>query len=203
MGTGFDLDFAQNGLLMLKSSFDIADVTTAQALAAVSYPTAPVNLYGYQNATLQLGGTVTMPTATAIGSSATPITASVRSFSLSYDNNLTTDRFLFGGAGRKAKSTVGVRNGIKGKFTIEYDQTALRDIFLNDTATSLILTVTAGALSTGNETFQVVLPSIYLEGDTPNSNQGDLITVDVGFTLTDDLSRAPISIVTRTADAAL
>lgn len=203
MGTGFELSMAQNGLLILKSSFDVADITTAQGLAAVSYPASPVNLFGMQNATIQLGGTVTMPTTTAIGSTTSPVSASVRSFQLTYDNNLTTDRFLFGGAGRKAKSTVGVRNGIKGKLTVEYDQTTLRDLFLNDTATSLIFTVTAGALSTGNETFQVVLPSIYLEGDIPNSNQGDLITTDIEFTLTDDLSRAPITIVTRTADAAL
>ncbi len=203
MGTGFELDMAQSGLLMLKSSFDIADVTTAQGLAAVSYPAAPVNLFGYQNATISIGGTLTMPTTTTTASAATPIAASVRNFSLTYDNNLTTDRFLLSGAGRKAKATVGVRSGIKGKFTLEYDQSTLRDLFLADTATSLLFTVTAGALSTGVETFQVVLPSVFLEGDLPNSNQGDLITVDVNYTLTDDLSRAPITLVTRTADTAL
>ena len=63
---------------------------------------------------------------------------------------------------------------------------------------------TGGALSTGVETLQFVLPEVRLDKGTPNSNGPDLITVDYDLRVMDNLSAAqPLWVVWRTADNAL
>ena len=69
---------------------------------------------------------------------------------------------------------------------------------------SLVLTFSAGALGVGNETLQVVLSEIKLDGKLPTTNGGDEVTVDLEFTALDNLTATqPMWVVTRTADTAL
>lgn len=200
MVDSWEFDFPNGDICTLKTTWDIGDVTTATVYAAPSYPTG-VNLYHFQQGSIYTG-TVTAPTAVALATGATPI-ADVRGGSLSGNNNLTKDRFNLGGAGRKAKSTIGLRE-LTGSLTVEYDTTTWRDAVLNDTPMTIVLTFTGASVTGGNEVLQVVLSEVKLDSPLAQANGTDLITTDLSFTVLDNLTAAqPIWVVMRTLDTAL
>lgn len=199
MADSWEFDFTNDDIASLKATINAGDLTTAQAYAAPSYATTP-NLFHFANATLS-NGTLTAPTTTALASALTPV-VDVRGGSIVVNNNLST-RLNFGAAGRQLKPTVGLRT-ISGKLDVEYDSTVFRDAVLNDSPMSLVLTYTAGALSTGVETLQVVLPEIKFDSELPKTNGTDLIVQSMAFQVLDNLTAAqPIWVVHRTADTAL
>ena len=201
MVDSWEFTFAQSGIATLKSTWDFKDVTTATAYATPSY-VASTSLYHFAQATLSTG-TFTAPTTTTIASAATPV-ANVRSGTISCSNNVDGNRYLIGGAGRKAKPIVGTRMP-SGTLEVEYSGTLFRDAIINDTAMSLVLTFTStDALSTGFATLQVALPAVKCDGELPKSNAGDLITHPVNFQVLDNLvATQPIWVVMRTADTTL
>lgn len=195
-----ELNFANSDIATAKFTVDAGDLTTATAYAAPSYPASP-NLYHYANWSITTG-TLTAPTTTALAAMPTPV-ANFRDASVSINNNLRNDRFNGGGAGRKAKPLVGLRE-ITGSATVEYDSTTFRDAVLNETPMPLLLQYTGGALSTGVETIQVVLPEVKFDAELAKTNGTDLITQAMKFAVLDNLTAAqPIWIVVRTSDAAL
>ena len=200
MVDSWEFGFGNADIPSLKMTLDCKDVTTATAYAAPSY-VAGANLFSFAGATLSTG-TLTSPTTTVLGSGATPV-ANVRGGSVQVANNIRGDRYNIGNAGRKAKPTIGLRD-ITGRLDVEYDSTTFRDAVLADTPMSLVLTYTGGALTTGNETLQVIVPEIKLDGELPKSNAGDLVMQSMAFVGLDNLTAAqPIWVVTRTADIAL
>jgi hypothetical protein len=195
----WDLKFANEGIVEVNYALDIRDLTTATAYAAPSYASTP-NLFHFANATLT-SGALTAPTTTALGVGGTTI-ADVIDGTLSVKNNLQSIKPT-GSAGKKAKPTVGLR-GISGSLNLDYDSTTFRDAFIADTPINLVLTWTGGALSTGLETLQVIVPEIKFDGQLPNPNKTDRIAVPMPFTGLDNLTAAqPIWVVTRSSDAAL
>lgn len=202
MVDSWELDFANADIVKLKTTFDAKDVTTATAYAAPSYPTAP-NLFHFAGGTVYTG-TLTAPTATALASGVTPL-ANVRSGNVKVDRGMNTSRYNMIGTGRKSKPLTGAKvTGITGKLDVEYDSTTFRDAFLADTPLSLVLQWTAGALSTGVETLQVVIPEIKFDGELVKANAGDISVQGMTFAGLDNLTAAqPIWIVARTSDAAL
>lgn len=195
----WEFDFTNDDIATLKTTLNAGDLTTATAYTAPSYPTSP-NLFHFANATLSTG-TLTSPTTTALGSAVTPV-ADVRGGSITVNNNLTT-RYNIGGGGRQARPTMGLRT-ISGKIDVEYDSTTFRDAVLADTPMALVLNYTAGALSTGNETLQIILPEIKFDSELPKTNGTDLIVQSMSFQVLDNLTAAqPIWVVCRTADNAL
>lgn len=197
----WELDCPNGDIAQLKLSWDIGDLTTATAAATNAYPTSSANLFHFANGSISTG-TLTAPTTTALASAATPL-ASVRSFNVSVNNNLSGDRYNLGGAGRKEKPTPGLRE-ISGSIVVEYANTTFRDAVINDTAMSLVLTLTGGALSSGTETLQIVLPEVKFDNELAKVNGTSLITQSMNFAVLDNLSAAqPIWVVTRTSDTAL
>lgn len=201
MVAGWEFACDNGGIATFKPSWDIGDITTGTAAATNTLP-ASANLFHFANGTISTG-TLTAPTSTALASATTSSLASVRSFSVSVNNNLTGDRFNFGGAGRKDKPTVGLRE-ISGSIVVEYNSATFRDAVIAETPMCLILTLSAAALSAGNETVQIVLPEVKFDNELPKANGTDLITQSMNFTVLDNLTAAqPIWVVTRTADTAL
>ena len=199
--SSWEFDFTNGDIASLKMTLDAKDVATATAYAAPTYPATPNNLFHFANGSISTG-TLTAPTTTTIATGLTPV-ADVRGGNIVVSNNQKEDRFNFGAAGRKAKPTIGLR-GITGKLDIEYDSTTFRDAMMADTPMSLILTYTAGSLSTGLETLQIVLPEIKFDSQLPMTNGVDLIVQSMAFTGLDNLVAAsPIWVVCRTADIAL
>lgn len=198
--SALEVDFPNSDILSAKFSWDIGDVSTSIAYAAPSYASAP-NLFHFANASIQ-SGTLTAPTSTALASGGTTV-ADVRGGSFMLNHALTANRQNLGGGGRKQKPTVGLR-ALTGKLDIEYDSQTFAQAFLADSPMSLVVTYTAGALSTGVETLQFVIPEIKFDSDLPNTNGTDLIVQGMGFTGLDNLSAAqPIWVVCRTSDTAL
>lgn len=203
MVDSFEINFPNADIVTCKFTIDAGDLSTAQGYVAPggTYPATP-NLYHFGGGTITTG-TLTSPTTTVLASSITS-TANIRSATVQVNNNVRDDRYNFGGAGRKAKPTVGLRE-ITGTMEIEYDATTYRDLIVSDGALSgVVLQATGGALSTGLETFQVVLPEVKLDGDFPKPNGTDLVVQSVKFTCLDNLTAAqPLWIVTRTAETTL
>jgi hypothetical protein len=199
MVSGWELSLPNNDIATLKLTVDAGDLSTTQPYAAPSYPTG-VNLYHFANASIATG-TFTAATATTLPAAATQA-LDFRNLVITASNNLTADRFNAGGGGRKSKPTRGLV-GITGTADIEYDATTYRDLVLNDNILTVVATVTAGALSTGNETLCVALPAIKLDSPLPQPNGTDLIVVSTSFTVLDDLTNPPVGVYLRTADATI
>jgi len=199
MIAGWDLTFANDDIVKVKYALDIRDMGTATGYAAPSYAATP-SLFHFANASLSTGA-LTAPTTTVLGSGATPV-ADVMGGSLSVNHNLNSIKPI-GGAGKKAKPTVGLRT-ITGALDIDYDNTTFRDAFINDTPFNLVLTWTGAALSSGLETLQVIVPEIKFDGDLPKPNGTSRIAQNMKFTGLDNLTATqPLWVVTRTSDAAL
>lgn len=178
----------------VKTSWNAKDMTTATAYTAPSYATGP-SVFTFAHGAVY-SGALTAPTATALGSAATPV-ASIRSGSITIKHNLKTDRYNCGGGGRKEKPFAGIRE-ISGSMVAEYADTAFRDAIVNDTSMTLVKTFTAGA-----DVLQIVIPDVRFDGDIVKAST-DLAMQDIKWTGLDGLTAAqPIWIVCRTADTAL
>lgn len=203
MVSSWDLELPNDDIGVLTMNWDAADWTTAQAYAAPSYASLPFLFHFGAVSAVTLGGTVTVPTTTALATGGTASTA-VRSVKVAGDNQAVKNRYNFNGGGRKSRQLVGDLK-LTGELEIEYVDNTIRDAFLNDTALSLSVTITTTeALSSGFSTFQLVLPEIKLNGEIPKANGYDLPVMKVPFDVLDNLSASsPIYIVHRTADSAL
>lgn len=178
----------------VKTSWNAKDMTTATAYTAPSYATGP-SVFTFAHGAVY-SGALTAPTATALGSAATPV-ASIRSGSITIKHNLKTDRYNCGGGGRKEKPFAGIRE-ISGSMVAEYADTAFRDAIVNDTSMTLVKTFTAGL-----DVLQIVIPDVRFDGDIVKAST-DLAMQDIKWTGLDGLTAAqPIWIVCRTADTAL
>lgn len=178
----------------VKTSWNAKDMTTGAAYTAPSYATGP-SVFTFAHGAVY-SGALTAPTATALGSAATPV-ASIRSGSITIKHNLKTDRYNCGGGGRKEKPLAGIRE-ISGSLVAEYADTAFRDAIVNDTSMTLVKTFTAGL-----DVLQIVIPDVRFDGDIVKAST-DLAIQDIKWTGLDGLTAAqPIWIVCRTADAAL
>lgn len=201
MVTQFVITFNNSGLVTLQVSLDVGDYDTSTGFASLTYASSP-NLFHFANWTMATG-TFTAPTTTAMPSAATAMTG-VRSLTITGNRNPVVDRFNASGTGRKDQP-IGTMFDVTGSMEIEYNATTQRDNYLNQTAMSLVSTVTAGALSSGNETLCVALPEVKTDGGgVPQANGTGLITQTVNFTALDNLSAAQgMWISTRTADTAV
>lgn len=178
----------------VKTSWNAKDMTTGAAYTAPSYATGP-SVFTFAHGAVY-SGALTAPTATALGSAATPV-ASIRSGSITIKHNLKTDRYNCGGGGRKEKPFAGIRE-ISGSLVAEYADAAFRDAIVNDTSMTLVKTFTAGA-----DVLQIVIPDVRFDGDIVKAST-DLAMQDIKWTGLDGLTAAqPIWIVCRTADTAL
>lgn len=201
MVTQWVLTFNNAGLVTLQVSLDIGDYDTVTAFAPLTYAATP-NLFHFGGLTVA-SGTFTAPTTIIMPSAATPLTG-VRSVTITGNRNPVVDRFNALATGRKDQP-IGTQFDVTGSFDIEYISTAQRDAFLAQTAQSLVVTATAGALSTGVETLCVGLPAIEIDdGGVPEANGTGLIVQSINFTALDNLTAAqPFYLSTRTADAAV
>lgn len=200
MVSGWEFNAPNDDIATLQVSLDAGDLSTAQTYVAPSYASSPT-LFHFAGATLSTG-TLTAPTTTTLASGSSTL-ANVRNLTVSVNNNIAADRYNFGGSGRKDKPTGGLRE-ISGSLDVEYASATFRDAVINDTAMALILTFTGAALSTGNETLQIVLPEVKFDSSLAQANGTDLITTGMSFQVLDNLTAAqPIWVVHRTADTAL
>ena len=205
--TKWTIECDATGLVTLEVEFDARSLATGTGLATASYPSSPTLFGGGlpTSGAMAVGGTLTVPTATALGSIAAG-TASVaaKKWKLEVNNSLDVKRDVIGGRGQPV---VGLREA-KLTTTVEYDATTgtvFRDAFIGQTSTPILLTSnTAEALSTGTATFQLGIPAAYIDGGPiPQPSEGSVITTDIAWAVLDNLTQTPLYGVLRTADNAL
>lgn len=203
--TSFELSMANNEVLKLKTSWHAREVDDAIAYATPSYASL-FELFSFVGGQIIVGGTLTVPTTTALGSSTGSAAANVRDFSLSVDQKLDENGWNLGGAGKRSRRGAVGQAEVKGKITAEYDSTTFKNALRDQTPLTMLATFQAPTdITAGNKpTLQVVIPDLRFEGELPKSNGGDVITQSIDFTAFDGLVAAhALYVAVRTADTAL
>jgi hypothetical protein len=184
-------------------------VTIGLAYTTPTYPTGGT-LYSSAlplTGAMIVGGTMTVPTTTVLGSISGGTTAvGVKSWSLSLDNGLDVKRDVLGG---RNQATTGERKGTL-KTVIEYDATTgrtLRDAQINQSPLPILLTATTPEIITaGNPaTAQIAIPVAAIDkGAIPQPTEGTVAVTTIEWTILDGLSAAyALYMALRTADTAL
>lgn len=164
-------------------NIDAAGLTTATSLATPSYSLSGSIFHFAQGAITVDGSAV----------------ANIKSFNISVDNTLKTDRYNLGSSGAKVEQTINGFRKITGSVTAEFTDTTLLAKFLADTTTALSLTLTAS----GTEALQITVSAVKFDGSAPAVSGPEVIDVDFSFEAYDNGSDAPLTIVYTTPDSAL
>jgi hypothetical protein len=186
----------------LEVVFDLRRVPdTATALTAPVMPATPTMFIPRDVASVTYGGSVTVPTTTALASGGTAV-ADWRAIKLEVDNAL--------GQRPNLSAYAQPSSGLKEptiSADIEFGSTTLRDAFYAQTVNPLTITLTSPeTLSTGFASYQIVAPATMINaGANPTFSDGEVAMLEgVEFAVLDNLTAAsPLYIVARTADAAL
>jgi hypothetical protein len=202
----FELEMPENGIAQLTVSLDARSLATATALASATYPTTPT-LYNSALPTtgaMTVGGTLTAPTTTAMGSIAGGTAVAVKSWKLSVKNGLDVKRDVLGG---RNQPVVGLRE-ISLTTVVEYDATTgtvFRDQLIGQSATPVLLSAaTAESLSTGTAQLGLALPAAYIDkGPIPQPEDGATVRTSIDWAILDNLTLTPAYMSLRTADIAL
>ena len=180
--TGWEIACGQGEIGTISLDFDAWNESTAVAYTTAVYP-ADSGVFSFKDGAIFTGGTVT-DTAGVLthGGSPTQV-AAVTGVTLTGSNTLKTDRRFFGNAGVKAEQ---IENGVRtisGSFEGEYEGNALYNAFVNDTQMTVRLTFTSAILAgTGFPcTFEVLLPAVFLNGETPKVGGTDVVPLRIGF----------------------
>ena len=198
--SAFEIGGAVGDIATLKATWDVRDWTTATALTTPSYPTGG-NLFTVEDATIY-SGTLTAPTATALASALTPLPG-VKDFKVSVSNQVVADRFFMNGAGLKDRQLPGTRQPTV-ELNVEYQDNTWWDAIEADSELTLVVSLVGGALSSGGETMQIVIPALKPDGDLPTGGPDTIASQSIKLTGLDNLTAAqPMWIVTRTSDTAL
>ena len=198
------INSAVGEIVRLDTSWVGKQVSTAIAYAAPSYVAdTSQELFTFLDGSITLGtSALTVPTTTALGAQGGSVVSNVRDFSVTIDNKLDVSGYTYGSNGTiQRRPTLGATE-ITGKVTAEFDSVTNRDYFLNNTTVSITLTFQTTTLlqaSTYN-TLQVVLPAVKLDGDTPRAVSDGVVTQDLGFTVLDNGTQAPVYVVLRNLD---
>ena len=196
--SAWELGGAVGDIATLKTTWDARNWTTATAYTSPSYPTGG-GLFTVENATINTG-TVTMPTATALGSAGTPL-AGVKDFQIAMSNSLVNDRFFMNGGGIKDRQLPGTRLPTV-ELNVEYQDNTLWDALEANSDLSLVINM-VGPLGIGSEVLQVVIPDLELDEGLPEGGPDAIASQAIKMVGLDNLTQAPITIVTRTSDTAL
>ena len=196
--TGLTITCPEDGEATISVKALAKTLATGTALATASYAAAP-SIYHHDSGTATLGGTLTAPTTTVLGSVAAPTGINVRSWSLEVDHGM-VERPIVGGYQQPAWGSATAKLSTQ----IEYDGTWWRTAMLAGSALPFVGALTGGSLSSGVETLQVVVPSAVIDpGVLPKPTAGEVVVVDVEWQGMYDGTSQPWYIVHRTADTAL
>ncbi len=173
-----------------------------------TYPAGATLYSSTPNPTLAnviFGGSMTVPTTTAVASISGGVTAlAVKSWNLKLDNGITPREAI----GQRNQPTTGSRMGTI-ETTVEYDATTglfLENAMINKTSMPVLLSAqTAESIGTGYATFQLAVPSAAIDsGAIPQPTSGGVAETSLKWSILDgEAAAAQLYGVYRTADVAL
>jgi hypothetical protein len=184
----FELSVANGEIAKGKFGIDAQSLTTSTALATVSYP-ATGSVFNFAQGAITLNGSAV---------------ANIKDFSVTVDNAIKNDRYNLGALGLKSEQNISGFRKVSGKITAEFTDTTLLAAFLADTTASLALTFTGDTISsTYKDTLSITLPACKFDADTPNVSGPGVVDLSMTFTVYDDGTNQPMTIVYQTSEAAL
>lgn len=202
--SGFEFSASVSSPPTLKFNWVGKDIETSTGLATASYATG-VELFSWPNLSVTLGGSVTVPTTTALATGGTAST-NVREIEFTYDNALDTEGFNAGSAGQRSrKPKLGLRT-VTGSFVAEFDAATIRDVYLNQTDLPITIRLQTGTAIAGANypTLEFTFPVTRLEGEIPNAVQAPVVTLSCGFTVLDGgVAAHPVYAAIVTAETAI
>lgn len=201
--SGFEFSLSNGAYPTLKTNWVGKAVETSTGLATASYATT--ELFDFPDASLTIGGSVTVPTTTALATGGTAAT-NVREFNFTYDNALDSDGFNIGSAGQRSrKPHLGLRT-VTGNFVAEFTSDTIRDLFLDQTDTAITFRLQTGTAITGSNypTLEFTFPVVRLEGELPKAVQAPVVTLSCDFTVLDGgVAAHPVYAAIVTAETAI
>lgn len=178
----------------LSAKFNIAaqKATTAQTLAAPTYPNA--NDYHFAISTLKLG---------TFG--AETLVDGVKSVSVSIERPKHPGGPYMGGGGFRSQGVLNDWTKITGSINADFiDKTAFADRFLNDQSCSLVWEFIGPTIETTfKETFRIKIPLIFFEGDLPSASGPDVVSTTFNFTGLFDGTNSAMTIEYQNIETAL
>lgn len=201
---GFEFTASNASYPTIKWNWIGKDFATATALATASY-TATTDIFGWADVSVTIGGTLTVPTTTALSSGGTAST-NVREVSITYENTLDPNGFNAGGAGKRSrKPTLGKRM-ISGSITAEFDAATLRDLYIANTSTAVTVKMAKTTAITGAyyPTIEFSIPVVQFRGGWPNLNVNDTVVLTLDFEVKDGgVAAYPFYVAIVTAETAI
>jgi len=200
-GTLASYTFAGCKVSSAEFSFDVASISTAsfmidaaKVVTGVSVPAA-----SYDNTLRPFVGTDAAITVGTYGSTS-PATAAVgvKKITVKVERPMKMDRYYAGQSGVKAEPVPNDFAKITGTIDADFvDKTLWADRFATQSGFSLQVTLTGAAIGSSgfNDTFQVTLPCVYLDGDTPTVEGQDVISGSFPFTCLWDGTNTPSIVV--------
>jgi hypothetical protein len=169
----------------------------------ISSTTDPLNVFHFKEATLIVGGTVSMTNGVLATNGSAG--ANIKSASMKETHALDTTRYFLGSNGFKAEQ---IENGFRqltGSFVAEFlSAETYYNAFAADTTTCLQLKFignTAGTSGTNTDTLVITFPSVKLDGESPMVGGPGVVTENVAFTAFDDNLTCPYQINYISSDA--
>ena len=160
-------------------------------------------VFTFLEGTLFTGGTVS--TTSGVSSVAAPVkAANVKSCSIKYTTPLDVERFDLGLAGFKDEQLQNALRVISGQFVVEWLSSEQRyNAFAADTPTPLELQFLGPAIGSGSDfsTFTILIPDVFLDGESPKVGGPEVVLQTVPWTGLDDGTNNPIQALYWTLDA--
>jgi hypothetical protein len=175
------------------------------SLATYGTPTSGTGeqMFHFREATLFTGGTPSLASGIVSLTGATAV-ANVRDADIKHSMKYDNARYFLGSNGYKAEQIENGYRAITGTLTAEWVSTeALYNAFAQDTTTSLQLTFVGPTVSTSNYLFDVIIPNIKFDGETPKVPGPAVIMQAMSFTGLDDETTVPIQIHYQSEDSVI
>jgi hypothetical protein len=198
------LDAPADDIVSVSTSWVARALSLTEAYAAPSYPDE-LDLFTFVGGSIYIGADAfTAPTDTALASAGTEL-ATVRTAQVNLDNGLDSNGFNLGGGGRRSRPAAymgGKADGVGGSLTMEYTSRDLVDAYLDQAELCMLLTFEGPTeIAVGEKpTLQIAVPSVFLDGDLPEPNGGDVITTSHDWTGLQGTDPQPVYAVYRSAD---
>lgn len=194
--TGWEFSVEDSAYPKLKLTLDGRNEDTATALATASY-LAGAAAFDFSQAVIKLGGTATTASGETTIAGGTDVATStvVKSFSISGETPMDTERFGIGNAGLKSEPLENGTPTYSGNLGAEFNKATLYDLFANNTTFPLQMDMTGAVIGGANSfLFSVICPAVKLKSAAPNVNGPEIVQMASDFEVYNDESNPTVQI---------
>jgi len=193
-----ELECPEDDIITLSVTAESLTNQPGVGLATASY-TAASYLFDHSQGAGGLGGTLTVPTTTALATGLTAFT-SFRSWKLSWEQNADIERWVIGGRNQPTVGTIDPQF----EADVEYNDLSLRTPYLAGASIPVYTThTTTEVVGSGFSQLQVVIPQLFFESPVLPPMSDETAVVGVTGHATFNGSNDLFYVCYRTADTAL